>query len=69
MYGGLARHGREMDFTAGQSEDHCTEAAMTTKSVILHAPSAAPEVALTAFVLAVLVASAALLLCWIGVGA
>ena len=42
---------------------------MTTKAMTLHAPSAAPEVSLTAFVLLVLVASAALLVCWLGLGA
>lgn len=42
---------------------------MPSKAVTLHAPSAAPELAITAFVLLVLVSSAALLLCWLGVGA
>lgn len=42
---------------------------MTSKAVTLHAPSAAPEIAITAFVLLVLVASAALLICWMGLGA
>ena len=39
---------------------------MTTKAVALHAPSAEPEIAITAFVLLVLVSSAALLACWVG---
>lgn len=42
---------------------------MTTKAMTLHGPSIAPEIALTAFVLLVLVASAALLVCWLGLGA
>ncbi len=42
---------------------------MPSKAVTLHTPSAAPEIAITAFVLLVLVASAALLVCWLGIGA
>ncbi len=42
---------------------------MTSKAVTLHAPSAGPEIAITAFVLLVLVASAALLVGWLGIGA
>ncbi len=39
---------------------------MTSKALTLHAPSVAPEIAITAFVLLVLVSSAALLVCWLG---
>ncbi|HEX9050013.1 MAG TPA: hypothetical protein VF841_05710 [Anaeromyxobacter sp.] len=42
---------------------------MPAKAATLHAPSVAPEIAITAFVLLVLVASAALLVCWLGIGA
>jgi hypothetical protein len=42
---------------------------MIAKTVTLHAPSIEPEVGITAFVLLVLVASAALLVCWLGIGA
>jgi hypothetical protein len=42
---------------------------MTSKSATLHAPSASPEIAIAAFVLLVLVASAGLLVCWLGLGA
>ncbi len=42
---------------------------MPSKAVTLHAPSAEPEIAITAFVLLVLVGSAALLVCWLGLGA
>jgi hypothetical protein len=42
---------------------------MTTKVAALHAPSAEPEITITAFVMLVLIASAALLVCWVGVGA
>ncbi len=41
---------------------------MPSKAITLHAPSAAPEIAITAFVLLVLVSSAALLVCWVGIG-
>jgi hypothetical protein len=40
---------------------------MTTKTYALHTPSAEPEIAITAFVLLVLVSSATLLLCWVGI--
>ncbi len=39
---------------------------MTTKAITLHIPSAEPEIAITAFVMLVLVASASLLVCWLG---
>ncbi len=42
---------------------------MPSKAVSLHAPSVEPEIAITAFVLLVLVASASLLVCWLGIGA
>ncbi len=42
---------------------------MTSKAITLHAPSIEPEVGITAFVLLVLIASAALLVCWLGIGA
>jgi hypothetical protein len=42
---------------------------MTTKAVALHTPSVEPEIAITAFVMLVLVASASLLVCWLGIGA
>ncbi len=42
---------------------------MTTKAVALHTPSVEPEISITAFVMLVLVASAALLVCWLGIGA
>jgi hypothetical protein len=42
---------------------------MPAKAVSIHAPSVEPEIAITAFVLLVLVASAALLVCWLGIGA
>ncbi len=40
---------------------------MTTKALTLRAPSIEPEIAITAFVLLVLVASASLLVCWLGI--
>jgi hypothetical protein len=42
---------------------------MPSKAVSLHAPSVEPEIAITAFVLLVLLASASLLVCWLGIGA
>ncbi len=42
---------------------------MTSKAITLHAPSIEPEIAITSFVMLVLVASAALLVCWLGIGA
>jgi hypothetical protein len=42
---------------------------MTSKAVTLHAPSIEPEISITAFVLVVLVSSAALLVCGLGLGA
>jgi hypothetical protein len=59
-----------MDFPLARRDDRIARRlAMTSKAMTLHAPSIAPEIAITAFVLLVLVASAALLFCWLGLGA
>jgi hypothetical protein len=42
---------------------------MPAKAISIHAPSIESEIAITAFVLLVLVASASLLICWLGIGA
>jgi hypothetical protein len=59
-----------MDFDRERRDDPLHGGSqMTPKDVTLHAPSAAPEIAITAFVLLVLGSSAALLVCWLGIGA
>ncbi len=42
---------------------------MPSKAVAIHAPSVEAEIAITAFVLLVLVSSAALLVSWLGIAA
>ncbi len=39
---------------------------MTTKAITIRIPSVEPEIAITAFVMLVLVASASLLVSWLG---